>query len=169
MTEAPDYIGRIAGARSWRIAPTVWARMGGLLWSHAILDPWPDGEEHEASCHTELGHRRPHEVPHEHCTCGILAFYDYETLVRSRFGPEDFRHVNGIVSAHGVTWFHDVGFRAQYARVEAIFDDGVSDAALPTPRSEIAEVYGVPIIGVADYEDFCDERGLIRIGPDDLE
>jgi hypothetical protein len=97
MGEAPDYVGRVAGARNWRVATTLWARMGGLLWAHAILEPWPTGKEYEATC---VG-VPDHVPPAADCSCGVWAFFNPELLTTSGYGVEDPRHVSGIVGAAG--------------------------------------------------------------------
>ncbi len=156
----PDYTARIAGARSWRVANTLWARMGGLLWADAMLEPWPKGEEHEAACPAVCG-----DAPGEHCRCGIHGWFDYETMVKTWHPGEGFARVRGVVGARGGVWLHELGWRAQYATVEAIFDD-VPDDALPIPKGEIAEAYGVPVIKPEEYADFCRERGLVLLRPE---
>ncbi len=160
---AADYINRIAGARSWRVANTLWARMGGLLWADAMLEPWPTGEEYAASCPA----MRCHDVPGFGCKCGIHAWYDVESLVREWYRPEDFRHVSGIVSARGGVVLHDLGWRAQYARVEAILADDVPDEDLPIPKRTIAEAYGVPLVAPEDYAGFCASKDLVLLKPGD--
>jgi hypothetical protein len=58
--EAPDVVGIVAGVRTWRVANTMWARMGGWLWSWGALACWrpPDIEEWKvAQC--DLGHEEP--------------------------------------------------------------------------------------------------------------
>src|SRR5215203_2650013 len=69
-SKTPDYMGRMAGVRSWKIAPSLWAQMGGWLWSAVNVGPWPDGEENIAVCETG------HPTPAKGCSCGLYAFYD---------------------------------------------------------------------------------------------
>jgi hypothetical protein len=78
---------------------------------------------------------------------------------------DDFRHASGIVSARGVVWLHDLGWRAQYASVEAILDD-VPDDRLPISKGTIAEAYGVPLVKPQDYADFCQEKRLVLLQPE---
>jgi hypothetical protein len=164
MTEAPDYVGRVAGARNWRVATTLWAKMGGLLWAHAILEPWPTGKEYEAAC---VGVPN-HAPPAAGCSCGVWAFFNPELLATSGYGVEDPRHVSGVVGAAGDVELAERGWRAQRATVEAIFADGVSDEMLPVTRQEIADAYDIPIIRRNDYDAFCEARGLIIFSPDDV-
>jgi hypothetical protein len=163
MSEAPDYTGLVAGVRTWRLANTMWAKMGGWLWSLAMTDCWRKGEEwKEAEC------RHGHRIPGDDCMCGIWAFFDVETMER-QFGPvftaapaapggERYAHVSGIIGAGGDLVEHEHGFRAQYAKVMAIFED-----ELPTPKREIAEMYHCPIVAPQEYDAFCLEHGLIRL------
>lgn len=164
--DSADYINRIAGARSWRVANTMWARMGGLLWADAMLEPWPVGKEYEATCSLS---KVPHETPGEHCTCGIWAWYNPMQLISHWHGynSEDYRHVTGIVSGAGVMWLHELGWRAERVRVEAILQDDIPEEMLPTTKRELSDAYGIPIIALAEYESFCEDRGLILLkGPE---
>ena len=156
----PDYTDRVAGARSWRVANTLWARMGGLLWADAMLEPWPKGEEHESAC--GYGHA---DGPGENCSCGIHGWFDYETMVKTWRPGKDFARVRGVVGARGVVWLHELGWRAQYATVEALFDD-VADDALPIPKGEIAAAYEVPVIRPEDYHAFCEDMGMVVFRPE---
>jgi hypothetical protein len=151
----PDYIDRIAGARSWRMANTMFARMGGLLWADAMLEPWPMGSEYAAKCEAGCA-----LVPGEDHICGIYAWYDVGTMAQVWHPPGDFRRARGVVSARGGVVLHERGWRAEFVRVEAIFDD-VPDDDLPIPKHAIAEAYDVPVIKPEDYEKFCRERGLV--------
>ena len=156
---APDHIGRVAGCRVWRIAPTLWARMGGLLWATWMREPWQNGKEHEAIC-PPRGCPNP---PLKECTCGIYAFSDESGMDRQNpIGKVGgFWHVGGVIGASGRILPALYGFRAAKAKVMAIFNDD-----FPTDKEEIAHAYGVPIIDRRDYDAFCAEAGLLRLGQD---
>jgi hypothetical protein len=150
----------VAGVRTWRLANTLWAKMGGWLWSLAMTDCWRKGEEwKEAEC------RHGHRIPGDKCMCGIWAFFEVETM-ENELGPvfvpgvpgEAYEYVSGIIGASGDIVVHELGFRAQFAKVLAIFEDDQ-----PTPKREIAESYNCPIVAPSDYDAFCTERGLIRL------
>jgi len=139
--------------------------MGGWLWSLAMTDCWRKNIEwKEAEC--RVGHR----IPDENCGCGIWAFFTPE-MMKQTFGERSWRasvapgdspeEVTGIIVADGDIVIHAKGFRAQYAKVAAIFEDG-----FPTPKDEIAASYGCPIIAVDEYDVFCAAHGLRRL---DLE
>jgi hypothetical protein len=154
---APDYSGLVAGVRTWRVANTLWARMGGWLWSWSMLDCWRKGEEYkEAEC------RHGHRIPGYKCGCGIWAFFDPELMAKelstSSMQGEPYDYVSGIIGAGGDIVEHELGFRAQYAKVFGIFSD-----EWPTPKDEIATMYHCPVIAPDDYDAFCTERGLIRL------
>ena len=162
----PDYMAAIAGARAWRLAPNLWAKMGGHLWSKALLHVWSDGEEVVAKC--DLGH----PAPAKRCMCGVYAWYDVDLMQRNGFAPGDHKTIAGVVAGRGrVIRGHRGYWVAERAVVLAFFDDGHpapktevlegSGVYLPTKKSA-AEAYGVPVIKYEDYEDFCDEYGLIR-------
>jgi hypothetical protein len=152
----PDYMGRMAGVRSWKIAPTLWAKMGGWLWSAVNLGPWPDGEENVAVCETG------HPTPAKGCSCGLYAFYDpasglpYSTSARTEAGC-----VSGVIGVAGRIIPGDLAFRAERAKVLALFHDPYD-----SPKEEIAAAYaGIPIIRPEEFEDFCDWYGLTRYDP----
>jgi hypothetical protein len=135
----------------------MWAKMGGWLWSWAMLDCWRKGVEwKEAEC--RVGHR----IPGDNCACGIWAFFDPQTMAKelsplSRPG-EPYEYVSGIIGAGGDIVEHELGFRAQYAKVLGIFTD-----EWPTPKEEISEMYHCPVLALSDYDAFCAEHGLIRL------
>jgi hypothetical protein len=162
---APDHIRPIAGVRTWRVAPNLWSRMGGLLWASAMMEPWTTGEDHVAHCHMDP----THVPPVEGCTCGVYAYYDPLLVISGRGSLEDPRHVSGIVSGWGEILLHDSGWRAQLGRVEALFDHPLMpEVELPIPKEEIAAAYGAEIIYPIDYEEFCRKRDLDLIDYDAL-
>jgi hypothetical protein len=125
-----------------------------------MLDCWRTGEEwKEAEC------RHGHRIPGDQCRCGIWAFFDVETM-KNELGPvfvpgvpgEPYEYVSGIIGAGGDVVVHELGFRAQYAKVLAIFED-----PSPTPKREIAESYRCPVVAPEDYDAFCAEHDLIRL------
>lgn len=154
--KAPDYVDPIAGARSWRTAPTIWARMGGLLWSHAMMNPWRDAEEIVAAC--DIGH----PAPQRGCMCGVWAWKNPAIMKKEGMMPRDHYHASGIVAAAGRVIEGEIGWKAERARVVAFFDHGVSvPAGYPTPAvGDIAEIFEVPLLRFEDYEDFCRAQGL---------
>ena len=93
---------------------------------------------------------------------GIWAFFDPETMqarLRTSHGPgEPYEYVSGIIGAGGDIVEHELGFRAQYAKVLAIFTD-----EWLTPKEEIASMYHCPVLALSDYDAFCTEHGLIRL------
>jgi hypothetical protein len=162
--EFADYSGRAVGARTWRLANTTWAKMGGWLWSLAMTDCWRKNVQwKEAEC------LRGHRIPDEHCECGIWAFFNPEIMEQVFGAParaalsssESYEEVTGIIVADGDIAIHDKGFRAQYAKVAAILEDPI-----PTPKQEVAESYGCPVIAPAEFDVFCAAHGLRRL---DLE
>jgi hypothetical protein len=170
--EAPDYINRVAGVRIWRVAPNLWAQLGGLLWAPGMKEPWPSGsggpEEYYASCaHPD------HAPPDAGCGCGVYAFYNAALAKEGGYwpgiggGPYN-RVLAGVIGAAGDVELHDHGMKAERATVEAIFTNGADDEELPIPRGEIAAAYGAAVIDAEDFEEFCAERGLVVIDPAEL-
>jgi len=161
----PDYSRAIAGARAWRLAPTLWARMGGLLWSHAMLNAWTDREEKVAEC--DMGH----PAPAEGCSCGVYAWQNVDVMRREGYAPKDHQHIAGVVAGRGRVIRGGLGYWvAESAVVLAFFDDGYpspapDDSGVPRPtKAEAVEAYGLPVIRYDDFNDFCDDYGLIRHG-----
>lgn len=163
----PHFTRPIAGFRNWKVAPNRWSQMGGYLWAAVQLEPWPTDRDHEAHCTMSK-----HTAPQRDCHCGVYAWYSPLQLVDDGFSAsfEDPAHVTGIISAWGDIEPGTLMFRAQYARVEAIFDHpSMPKVVLPVSKEDIAEAYGAAIISPLDYEAFCEERGLILIDPDTLD
>ena len=158
----PDYIHRVAGVRIWRIAPTLWWQLGGLLWSPAMKEPWTTGEEYHASCAAD------HEAGSASCTCGVYAFYTPKLAQAGGYWAAGDRLVAGVIGAAGDVDLASSGMRAGRATVEAIFTAGAADALLPLTRQEIADGYGAEVIDEDDYEEFCERRDLIVFSPDDF-
>lgn len=160
MMEAPDYLQAIAGCRAWMVAPNLWSQMGGILWATAQVEPWKTGEDIVAHCHVNPDH----VPPVEDCACGIYAYYHPLALLWHRQSFEDSIHVTGVVSGWGDVLLHESGFRAQCARVEAIFDHHLMPhVELPITKEEIAEAYGAEVIAPTEYEEFCQSRDLVII------
>ncbi len=160
----PDYFERIAGVRIWRVAPNLWAQLGGLLWAPALKEPWPTGEEFIAHCSTVPDH----VPPADGCMCGIYAFNTPQAAITGGYWPHEQRPyfnriVAGVVGAAGEVVLQEHGYRAARVRVEAIFEVGVDDHELPIPRQEIASAYDVNLIHVDEYETFCRDQGLVLL------
>jgi hypothetical protein len=169
MSQVPDYIDRVAGVRIWRVAPNLWAQLGGLLWAPSMKEPWPTGEEYVASC----SHNPDHVPPVEGCMCGIYAFYNPALADKGGYWHNPHaalfnRLVSGVVGGAGDVVLHEQGLLAERVKVEAIFADGAPDADLPIPRDEIARAYNADLIYAQDYEAYCETRGLIVFSPEDL-
>jgi len=94
--------------------------------------------------------------------CWIWAFFDPETMAKelhtSVMQGDRYEYVSGIIGAGGDIVEHDLGFRAQYAKVLGIFSD-----EWPTPKVEIAESYDCQVILPEDYDAFCYEHDLVRL------
>jgi len=166
---APDYIDRAAGVRIWRVAPNLWAQLGGLLWAPNMKEPWPTGEEYVATC----SGNPDHVPPHEGCSCGIYAFFNPKLADKGGYWPNPYaplfdRLLAGVVGVAGDVVLHDHGLLAARATVKAIFVDGALDSELPIPRSEIAAAYDAELIYAQDYEAFCAVRGLLVFSPEDV-
>jgi len=142
--------------------------MAGYLWSKAMLNVWPDGQEKVADC--DVGH----PAPAKGCSCGVYAWYSPELMHSHGYAPHDHTNIAGVVAGAGRVIRGGAGYWvAEKAVVLAFFDVGYpspvreampgSGVYLPT-KAEAVEAYGVPVIRYDEYDDFCDDYGLIRHG-----
>jgi len=164
----PDYPAAIAGARAWRVAPNLWARQLGLLWSMAMTHPWENAKTIAARCE-----RQDHEAPEENCSCGVYAWYTVDNLIAHGMRPMDHETISGVVAGWGgVIRGYGGYWVAEKVEVMAFFEDGHpspqkevlpgTGVYLPT-KEECAEVWSVPVIAYSEYEEFCRERNLILL------
>ena len=166
VDRVPDYLAPIAGARAWKLAPSIWARMGGLLWSAAMINVWEDGKPHIAAC--DMGH----PAPSPDCSCGVYAWVNPDAMKKSGYMPRDHEFIAGVVAGRGdyILGIDRPYWVAEEVAVLAFFDDGYpspkiqiqGDVYLPT-KEDCAKVYDVPIIKYSDYDDFCEYYGLVRL------
>lgn len=137
-----------------------------MLWADVSLEPWPTGKDYESHCaHEECQLNGPMES----CTCGIHAWFSYDLMVRHWLPhgvQEPYIRLSGVVSAAGAVVLAEWGWRAQYARVEAVMFDSMARND-PTIAKEVADAYGVPIIYPRSYREFCASEGLRIIPPED--
>ena len=169
MEKMPDYAAAIGGARAWRLPPSLWAMMGGLLWSHAMLNYWPKPEENGGEIVAACDNGHP--APAKGCSCGVYAWYNPTLMEQKRYTPRDSEHISGVVAGKGkVIRGHSGYWVAERVVVLAFFDDGyprpkkpVSPGVniyLPT-KEDVAKAYGVPVITYEDYEEFCNYNDLM--------
>ncbi len=125
----PDLTAEVLGFRGWHVAPS------GLLLSSGVTDGWLPGEN-RAACGRGL-----HPAPQKGCGCGLYSHYSLEDLSRSVNWQGNDGVLVGAVGGWGRVILHPDGWRAEYARVLALFRQGPA-AAL----ERAAEVYSVPIV-----------------------
>jgi hypothetical protein len=111
--------------------------------------------------------QREHTPPGDDCSCGFYAYYD-PLIYNSGHGSLQAPYgVTGVASAWGDVVLHAFGWRAQYARVEAIFHDPLlPEYGMREAKEEIAREYGVEVISPIDFEDFCISCNLAIIDED---
>jgi hypothetical protein len=127
--QPPDLSAEVLGFRGWKVAPS------GLLMSAGVSDGWLPGENY-AACSRGL-----HPAPQKGCGCGLYAHYSLEDLSNSVNWGDESGTIVGAVSGWGRVILHPDGWRAQYARVLALFRQG------PAAALERAEqVYNVPVV-----------------------
>lgn len=122
-------VGEIVGLRTFRVDES------GLLLPLFCNDAWYDGPN-TADCSPPTGDRRrfAHPVPAEDCECG---FYAYGTAVAAAQNKQ-FRYVQAVVSCWGGVVAGTQGFRAQHARIDAVWLHPQAPRSL---RSRVAQRY----------------------------
>lgn len=105
-------VGEIVGLRTFRVDDS------GLLLPLYSTEAWYDGPN-TATCSPPTGdrNRRPHRVPDDDCECG---FYAYSGVAAARRNPQA-RDVQAVVSCWGGVIAGTQGFRAEHARIDAIW------------------------------------------------
>jgi hypothetical protein len=126
---AMPLVGDVVGLRTFRIDES-----GALLPLHSD-GVWYDGPN-TAICSPPTGHhpRGPHPVPDESCECGFYAYGTEAAAAQNR----NCRHVRAVVSCWGGVVAGTKGFRAEHARVDAIW---ISDCAPIWLRRRVAVRY----------------------------
>lgn len=120
----------VLGFRGWRVAPS------GLLMSASADDGWIPGDN-TATCP-----RGMHKAPQAGCGCGLYAHYELDSVPSSvNFGGNAGGILVGAVAGWGRVILHPDGWRAELAKVIALFRQGPADAL---ERSEA--LYGAPVL-----------------------
>jgi hypothetical protein len=152
----PDVAEPLLGFRSW-----VWDSAHKVLASVVKSGTaWPPGKDLHAICQ-----RSKHPAADPECVCGI-----YATTNIGHAAP-----YTGVGNAFGLVygWGEHVvpaddGFRAEYARIAAIFSV-VRDVSLEKAHlARIAKLYGVPLLTPHSLE-LGDYRVLLRDGNGDID
>jgi hypothetical protein len=122
-------VGEVVGLRTFRIDDS-----GTLLPLHSD-GRWYDGPN-TAVCAPPTGHHPfgPHPVPDERCECGFYAYGSAPAAAQNR----NCRHVQAVVSCWGGLVAGTKGFRAEHARVDAIW---ISSSAPLWLRRRVASRY----------------------------
>ena len=122
-------VGEVVGLRTFRIDES-----GTLLPLHSD-GRWYDGPN-TAVCSPPTGHHPlgPHPVPEERCECGFYAYGSAAAAAQNR----NCQHVQAVVSCWGGIVAGTKGFRAEHARVDAIW---ISTSAPLWLRRRVAARY----------------------------
>src|SRR5438876_462828 len=110
QADAPLFVGKLAGLRSWSLADQDRA-LGGLFQRVA----WPAGRPLRAACLVNS-----HAAPAPACSCGIYALHPTRAAARALQEVASPPDVVGIVEAWGAVEVHPDGFRAEYARPNSL-------------------------------------------------
>lgn len=105
-------VGEVVGLRTFRVDES------GLLLPLYSESAWYDGAN-TAVCAPPTGdhHSRPHPVPSDECECGFYAYGTAEAAAQNRHT----RYVRAVVSCWGGVVAGTQGFRAEHARIDAIW------------------------------------------------
>lgn len=155
MTAAPDLAAAVVAFRSWRLA-------GERLMSPFIPCRWAERVMH-ATCFDAnrtltrgVGWLdRPHRSPDEACQCGIYAYFTPGP--RSWFGEAYW--CEGVVSAWGRLVVHTEGFRAEFARVEALAVPRELGRSGSEHVERAAARLGVPVVAQDELENAAAHLG----------
>lgn len=155
--------GRLRGYREWKVLPGDDSGVLPRLASLTAETVWPWTPHFEARCHRAaivLGRKTgfgpgpkhdPTDIPNVHCSCGIYA--KHRPILKANQG-----HALGIIEAWGNIEVGSEAFRAQYARIVALYtangeqtsywttmEGGHLTAYSLIPIKELGKLYRVPV------------------------
>ena len=144
-------VGEVLGLRTFRVDDS------GLLLPLYSSGAWYDGPN-TAQCAPPTGHhdRAPHAVPADDCECGFYAYGTPEAARQNRH----LRHVQAVVSCWGGLVAGTQGFRAEHARIVAVW---MSPAAPAWLRKRVATRYPSARM-YADADAMLAEHPLTHLG-----
>jgi hypothetical protein len=156
IARVPDVAEPLLGFRSW-----VWDAAHRVLTSVVQSGTmWAPGKDQHAVC----PHAK-HPAADPDCTCGIYAAADIPAAAP----------YTGVGNCFGLVWGWgdhvvpaDNGFRAEFARIAAIFAVVREVSLEPGHLRRIAQRYGVPLL-VPHSLEVEDYRVLLREGDPDLD
>ena len=132
-----------------------------VVWGKALVSPiartrW-EGPVMEAEClrSENFGPNSGHQAPHPSCSCGVYAMHRRDPMLVPPQGSW------AIVALWGRVEVHEIGMRAQHARICAI--------AKPTGPGltafeSLAERFGIDLVRLPEFEAAAAEYGR-RVDP----
>lgn len=160
MTEGtPVLHGEVVGYRVWTINEDL-----GLQ-SIVCNTQWPIGNHVSARCISPVSsfgfnltphYSEAHDSPHVKCGCGIYAYHDFLHTAEYKAWRGEIR-VRGVIVAWGNIEVHNIGFRAEHARVAALVSEGTRLNRLIIEA--VAQRYSIPRINAEDVEFLTAEYG----------
>jgi glycine cleavage system H protein len=139
VTEAPDFIGAVAGFRAWHVGDDALLRP----WSFPDR-PWVPGVN-TATCALHPGHH----APEAGCGCGLYALADPGDRRLDFHGDQ----VVGAIAAWGDMEVHRTGFRAEQACVVALARPARAARSTLALLEAAAERYRVALVDAPALED----------------
>lgn len=140
--------GAILGWRDWVCVGswelTLQSRFANYFWRPGL---------NEAECRRLTSDGRPmphlgrHDPPTMECHCGL---YARPAIPPPVMLPPSIGHPAGLVAGWGMVCYHDEGWRAQFATILGLLDDGRCAIA-----KRLAQAYDVPLLR---------ERDLVELG-----
>lgn len=137
------YAQPLIGFRAWDIAAD------DTLKSISAGSIWPANQPMRSEC------SRTENCSKTNCHCGLYAYYDSASLIRSSTTPPP-NPVLGVVIGRGDAALHPTGFRVHEAQIVALAPSRIRD----TERvKRIAKKYGVPCVPAFDLADVAKQYG----------
>lgn len=168
MSESePLFSQAIAGVRAWEVRET--ERDGPLLGAWAVGQIWQPGGPIHATCVARALRRpRPHQrrptahlAPDPECACGIYALHPQHLGTRmellERLDRCDPAGVLGATKSWGRVEVHGEGFRAEWARVTALYRTGAEGEVSAACIARLAGAYGARVVDLREGNDLSDE------------
>lgn len=161
VSEERDLIpGTLLGYREWYIDQDA-------LWPIAVRNNWHWGPGwNEAGCARNSPYNSNHtggDIPARNCGCGFYGTYRYESQFhwpQYTSGEATIHVIAGVIEAKGRVTLHQSGFRAEKARVKALFPvAGLYEENFAQAVKNATNYYQVPFL--SSYQEAGEEFSFV--------